>query len=220
MVKKLIISSIIAAVSISACTTQNPYTGDTRVSKTAAWTAVGTMAGAFLGAATSSKKDRKKAALIGAGIGALSGAAVGSYMDKQDAKLRDELRSTGVSVQKVGNEIILLMPGDITFAVNSSDISSDFYSVLNSVTKVLKEYNKTYVEVTGHTDSTGSADYNQRLSVDRATSVAKYLMGRGVESERFFINGMGESRPIASNATTTGRAQNRRVEIKLSPITN
>jgi outer membrane protein OmpA-like peptidoglycan-associated protein len=140
-------------------------------------------------------------------------------MDQQDAKLRAQLRGTGVSVTKVGNQITLNMPGNVTFATNSSDISADFYDVLNSVALVLNEFDQTYVDVIGHTDSTGSLEYNQQLSERRASSVARYLKSQKVVSERILTRGMGPNSPIASNDTTEGRSLNRRVEIILTPIT-
>lgn len=202
---------------MAACTT-NPYTGESQVSKTAIG-ALGTAAvGAGIGALVN-KKDRAKGAAIGAGIGALAGGAVGGYMDIQDKKLREELQGTGVSVTKNGNEIILNMPGDITFKSGSEDLSSDFYKVLNSVAKVLNKYDKTIVTVVGFTDNTGSKATNLALSKKRAESVAKYLQNQKVKSERFVVDGLGESEPIATNSTADGRAKNRRVEISLTAIT-
>ncbi|MEP5367982.1 OmpA family protein, partial [Parvibaculum sp.] len=140
-------------------------------------------------------------------------------MDKQEAELAQRLRSSGVSVTRVGNDIILNMPGNVTFATDSSDINARFYDVLNSVAIVLEEYNQTLIDVTGHTDSTGSDQYNLELSQKRAQSVSSYLIGQGLDSRRFYIVGAGESQPIATNDTAAGREQNRRVEIRLSPLT-
>lgn len=217
--KKTALSLLVAmAIAVSACETTNPYTGEKEVSKTTKGAGIGAVGGAIAGAIIG-HGNRGKGALIGAGIGALAGGAAGNYMDKQDDKLRAQLQGTGVSVTKVGNQITLNMPGNITFATNSSDISSSFYSVLDSVAVVLNEYNQTYVDVIGHTDSTGSNELNQRLSEDRAASVARYLTSRNVVPERILTRGAGPSSPIASNATAEGRAQNRRVEIVLTPIT-
>lgn len=217
--KKTVISLLVAmAIAVSACETTNPYTGETEVSKTTKGAGIGAVGGAIAGAIIG-HRNRGKGALIGAGIGALAGGVAGNYMDKQDAQLRSRLQGTGVSVTKVGNQITLNMPGNITFATNSSDISASFYSVLDSVALVLNEYNQTYVDVIGHTDSTGSNELNQRLSEDRASSVASYLRSRNVVPERILTRGMGPNSPIASNATAAGRAQNRRVEIILTPIT-
>ncbi|MEG6550656.1 OmpA family protein, partial [Desulfocurvibacter africanus] len=163
--------------------------------------------------------DRGKRVLIGAGIGALAGGAVGGYMDYQESKLRQRLQGTGVSVTRQGDMIILNMPGNVTFDTGSAGIKPQFFEVLNSVAIVLKEYEKTYVDVLGHTDSTGSMNLNMRLSQDRAQSVAQYLISQGVQQERFLVRGMGPNQPIADNSTAAGRSQNRRVEIKLTPIT-
>ena len=149
----------------------------------------------------------------------LAGAAVGSYMDRQEARLRQELERTGVSVTRIGDNITLNMPGNITFATDSADLSASFYDVLNSVALVLNEFNQTVIEVAGHTDSTGSEEYNQRLSERRAASVAAYLRTRGVRADRIIEVGVGESRPIASNDTPEGRQQNRRVELTIVPLT-
>jgi len=212
-----IIAACLSVFWLAACTT-DPYTGEKRVSRTAIGAGAGALAGAGVGALVGGK-NRGKAAAIGAGIGALSGAAVGGYMDHQAAKLREELAGTGVSVTKVGNNIILNMPGNVTFATNQSDVQSSFYPVLNSVAKVLKEYEKTMVHVTGHTDSTGGYEYNMQLSQKRANSVSSYLAAQGVQSVRLQTQGLGPDRPIAGNETPDGRSQNRRVEITLEPIT-
>ena len=196
----------------AGCTTTNPYTGEQEASKTAKGAGLGALGGAIPG-------DNRKSILIGAGVGALAGGAIGNYMDQQESKLRAQLRNTGVSVTRDGDNIILNMPGNVTFATNSSDISASFYQVLNSVALVINEFEKTYVDITGHTDSTGADDYNMQLSVARASSVARYLESREVLPQRIYTQGMGETRPIASNDTPEGRAMNRRVEILLTPIT-
>lgn len=200
-----------------ACTT-NPYTGESQISRTAIGAVGAAAVGAGIGA-LANKKDRAKGAAIGAGVGALAGGAVGGYMDIQNKKLREELQGTGVSVTKNGDEVILNMPGDITFKSGSADLSADFYKVLNSVAKVLNKYDKTIVSVVGYTDNTGSAAKNLTLSQQRAQSVATYLQNQKVKRERFVIEGMGQDEPIASNKTPEGRAQNRRVEISLTAIT-
>ena len=201
---------------ISGCTTTNPYTGEQEVNKTSKGAGIGALAG--LTTAILVGGDRKKL-LAGAGIGALVGGGVGYYMDRQEDKLRQQLQATGVSVTRNGDNIILNMPGNITFATDSSNISADFYKVLDSVAVVIKEFEKTYVDVVGYTDSTGAAAYNQQLSEARASSVARYLESQGVLAARIVSSGMGESNPIASNDTAEGRSLNRRVEIILTPIT-
>ncbi len=163
--------------------------------------------------------ERRQHALIGAGVGALAGGSVGYYMDRQEAELRAELEGTGVSVTRMGDNITLNMPGNITFATNSSDLNAQFFDVLGSVTKVLKEFDQTIVEVAGHTDSTGSEQYNQGLSERRADSVSTYFESRNIMSQRLITVGMGELRPIADNGTADGRQLNRRVEITLVPVT-
>ncbi|MBN9306877.1 MAG: cell envelope biogenesis protein OmpA [Devosia sp. 67-54] len=219
--KSSIVVAGLAALSLSACTTMNAYTGDTQLSKTAGGAMIGAgtgaVVGAFAGAATGN--DPRIAALIGAGLGGLTGAAVGHYMDQQEAELRAQLQSTGVSVTRVGNQIILNMPSNITFQTDSATVNTAFNSTLVSVGLVLKKFNKTVVDVTGHTDNTGSDAHNQDLSQRRAVAVATILANQGVDQRRFYIEGKGESDPIASNATESGRAQNRRVEIQISPLT-
>ena len=158
------------------------------------------------------------AALIGAGLGGLTGAAVGHYMDQQEAELRQQLQSTGVSVTRVGNQIILNMPSNITFAYDSAEVQPQFQATLDQVAGVLKQYDETYIDVYGFTDSTGSESYNLHLSQRRAESVASYLESRGVQSARLGTEGYGEAHPIAPNDTPEGRAANRRVEIRLVPI--
>jgi outer membrane protein OmpA-like peptidoglycan-associated protein len=212
-----IIAAFLSVLWLAACTT-DPYTGEKRVSRTAIGAGAGALAGAGVGALVGGK-NRGKAAAIGAGIGALSGGAVGAYMDHQASKLREELAGTGVSVTKVGNNIILNMPGNVTFATDQSEVQSSFYPVLNSVAKVLKEYEKTMVHVTGHTDSTGGYEYNLQLSQKRANSVSSYLAAQGVQPLRLQTQGLGPDRPVAANDTPDGRSQNRRVEITLEQIT-
>jgi outer membrane protein OmpA-like peptidoglycan-associated protein len=166
-----------------------------------------------------SSMERKKRALVGAGIGAIAGASVGAYMDRQEARLREELDRTGVSVTRIGDNITLNMPGNITFATNSSDLNAGFFDVLNSVSTVVNEFDQTVIEVAGHTDSTGEDAYNQALSVRRADTVATYLSTRSVRSDRIIEVGMGEARPVATNDTPDGRQSNRRVELTLVPLT-
>ena len=180
------------------------------------WGAVG---GALLAAAISDKKDRKKRMLQGAGIGAIGGASVGFYMDKQEEKLRQQLQGSGVSVTRDGDNIILNMPSNITFDTDSFALKGQFQNTLDSVVLVLDEYKSTMITVTGHTDSTGSEAYNQKLSQQRALAVASYLSSKGVADQRLAASGYGEAFPIASNNTPTGRAQNRRVEVQLEPVT-
>jgi len=212
--------SVGLAVALSACTTLDPYTREERVARAQRQAVIGAAAGAAVGLITGdSSMERKKRALVGAGLGALAGAGVGTYMDRQEAKLRAELERTGVSVTRIGDNITLNMPGNITFATNSADLNANFYEVLNSVSTVLAEFDQTVVEVAGHTDSTGETGYNQQLSERRAASVVSYLGTRNVLPARMIALGAGETRPIATNDTDVGRQQNRRVELTLVPLT-
>ena len=216
MMRQLGIAAVGAAL-LAGCTT-DPYTGEEKVSNTvigglggaAAGAAVGAIGGAIAG-------DAGKGAAIGAAVGGLAGLGIGAYMDKQEAELRRRLKGTGVRIVRDGNDIRLVMPSDITFDVDKAEIRPEFYRTLNAVAIVLNGFPETDVVITGHTDSTGSAAYNQRLSERRALAVARYLQAQGVDPRRIEAVGMGESMPIASNATPEGRAQNRRVEIRIRP---
>jgi len=213
--KRFLAASLALALAVPGCTTTNPYTGEQEVNKTSKGAGIGALAG--LATAIMVGGDRKKL-LAGAGIGALVGGGVGYYMDRQEDKLRAQLQGSGVSVTRSGDNVILNMPGNVTFATNSSNISADFYRVLDSVALVINEFEKTYVDVIGHTDNTGADAYNQQLSEARASSVARYLESQKVLPARIMSRGMGESSPIASNDTPEGRALNRRVEIILTPV--
>jgi outer membrane protein OmpA-like peptidoglycan-associated protein len=219
--KYVTLSATLLAFTLSACTT-NPYTGESQVSKgllgAGTGAAIGGAAGALLGATTSLKT--RKTALIGAGIGALAGGGVGLYMDNQEAKLRQRLQNSGVSVTRVGDNIVLNMPSNVTFDKDQSDVKPAFYETLNSVAIVLQEYNQTLVDVVGHTDSDGSAEYNLELSRERAGSVARYLTSQQLDPNRFSVDGRGKMQPIASNATPAGKQKNRRVEITIQPLTD
>lgn len=203
---------------VAACTTVDPYTGEQKTSNTAKGAGIGAVAGAIIGAATASKNDRDKAILQGAAAGAAAGGGIGYYMDRQEAKLREKLAGSGVQVQRDGNTINLIMPGNVTFDTGKHDIRSQFYSVLDSVALVLAEFKDTSIVVSGHTDSTGSSDFNQTLSEKRASSVKTYLGQRNVARGRIQAVGYGKRYPIASNGTAYGREQNRRVELKLEPL--
>ncbi|MCF6437534.1 MULTISPECIES: OmpA family protein [Pseudoalteromonas] len=177
--------------------------------------AIGAATGAVLGKATGNHKDKR--IFIGAAIGAIAGAAIGDYMDKQEAAFRKELAGSGVEVIREGDNMRLVMPSNITFASNQATISPSFYNTLDAITKVMNKYEKTFLNIVGHTDSTGTSELNQRLSEQRANSVKNYLLGQQVLAARLHTQGMGESQPIASNDTEQGRAQNRRVEIQIIP---
>ncbi len=220
ILKWTVILLIATSVLISACTTLDPYTREEKTSNATKGAAIGAAAGVVVGLLTGNDSaERKRRALIGAGVGAVAGGGAGLYMDNQELKLRKELEGTGVSVTRIGDNITLNMPGNVTFEFDSNDISAEFYAVLDSVSKVLNEFDNTFVEVAGHTDSTGSGAYNQGLSERRAASVGAYLSSRQVLTERIMIVGAGELHPIASNATKAGQMQNRRVELTIVPVT-
>jgi len=201
----------------TACMT-DPYTGQQTINRTAVGIGVGALGGYLLGDVIGGDHDRN-AKVIGVGIGALAGGVVGNYMDQQEAELRRQTAGTGVDVYRQGDELVLRMPAGITFPVDRYDIQPQFQSTLDQVAQTLSRYDQTYIDVLGHTDSTGSDAYNQTLSDRRAQSVADYLAGHGVTRARIGVRGYGESQPIASNDTDPGRAENRRVEIKVVPVT-
>jgi len=206
-----------ALVTTAACTT-DPNTGRRTISKTALGAVGGLVGGYLVGDLVGGRSDRT-AKILGAGIGAIAGGAAGAYMDRQEAELRRQTVGTGVDVIRSGNDLILRMPSGITFPVNSYAIQPQFQQTLTEVARTLTNYNQTYVDVLGHTDSTGSDGHNQTLSINRSQAVASYLSSRGVASARLGVRGYGESAPLASNDDENGRAQNRRVEIKVVPVT-
>lgn len=219
-IRKTAILLVASGISLAACQTLDPYTQESKTSNATKGALIGAAAGAVVGLISGDDAlERRQRAMAGAGIGALAGGSVGYYMDRQEAKLRAELQGTGVSVYRDGDNITLNMPGNVTFATNSSDLSPSFFAVLTSVGKVLDEFDKTVVEVAGHTDNTGSESYNQALSERRAASVAQYLKSQGVIEQRMITVGMGELRPVADNGTAEGRQLNRRVEITMVPST-
>ncbi len=218
--KPAVVVMLSSTLIIAGCSTLDPYTGEQKTSNAVKGAGIGAAAGAVVGLISGdNSQERKKNALILAGVGALAGGSVGYYMDRQEMELRQRLEGTGVSVTRVGDNITLNMPGNVTFAVDNADISASFYPVLDSVGLVLNEFDQTFIEVAGHTDSTGSASYNQLLSEKRANSVVAYFQSREVIGNRFIVVGAGEDRPIASNETDSGRARNRRVEITIVPLT-
>jgi outer membrane protein OmpA-like peptidoglycan-associated protein len=198
--------------------TYDPYTDEKKVSSATTGAVVGAVAGGVLGnQVKGDKKTRQNARIAGAAAGAAIGGGIGGYMDKQEAELRQKLKATGVSVTRKGEQIVLNMPGNITFETGKATLNPSFNDVLASVALVLKEYDKTNVEVAGHTDNVGNAQNNQVLSEQRANSVASFLRGNGVAAKRIIASGYGQSNPIAENTSEGGRAQNRRVEITLTP---
>lgn len=218
---KVILASAGLTVMLGACQTLDPYTQESKTSTATKGAAIGAIAGAVVGLVSGDDAvERRQRALILAGVGALAGGAIGAYQDRQEAELRAELQGTGVSVTRIGDNITLNMPGNVTFATDSSDLRPAFFDVLNSVSKVMVEFDQTVVEVAGHTDSTGSDAYNQALSERRANSVAQYLQSQGVNYQRLITVGLGERMPVADNSTEAGRQVNRRVEITMVPVTS
>lgn len=215
----VLVGSLVLA-STPGCVT-DPYTGEQRISKTAIGGVLGggIGAGVAAGIAALAGKDAAKAAMIGAGVGVLGGAAIGGYMDYQDAKLRKFLEGTGVRVVRTGDQITLVMPSNITFDTDSAVLRPDFGDVMHAVSLVLIEYDKTIIEVMGHTDSSGTDAYNLELSRRRAQAVGNTLIGKGVASMRVLTEGFGEQYPVASNTTPDGKQLNRRVELRISPLT-
>ncbi len=209
--------AVVMIAALTACATTDPYTGEERTSRAGSGAAIGAAAGAVIGAISGG--DRVERAAIGAGIGALSGAAVGAYMDRQEAALREQLQGTGVSVTRRADQIILNMPGNVTFDVDSASLRPEFFDVLDSVALVVEEYEQTVLVIDGHTDSSGPNSYNQRLSENRVETVAEYLINQGIRPVRIEASGYGEEYPVASNGSREGRRQNRRVELTLIPIT-
>ncbi|ONF96524.1 OmpA family protein [Sphingomonas jeddahensis] len=217
-VKSALIAAIAggALVATAGCTT-DPVTGEQRISKAAIGGIGGALGGYLLGDLVGGRRDRTEK-IVGAGIGGIAGAGIGAYMDKQERDLRARTAGTDVQVIRQGDDLLLNIPSGINFAYNSATVQPQFQRTLDQVADVLGEYNRTYIDVYGHTDSTGSDAYNQGLSERRAQAVANYLAGHGVENARIGTRGFGETQPIATNETEEGRAANRRVEIKIVPI--
>ncbi|GFM58641.1 OmpA family lipoprotein [Pseudomonas cichorii] len=215
--------AVIAVAMLSGCASPNPYDNQGQaqnsggMNKTAKYGGLGALAGALAGAAID-HNNRGKGALIGAAVVGAASAGYGYYADKQEAALRASMANTGVEVQRQGDQIKLIMPGNITFATDSSSIASSFYTPLNNLANSLKQFNQNNIEIVGYTDSTGSRQHNMDLSQQRAQSVSTYLTSQGVDPARLSVRGAGPDQPIASNADVNGRAQNRRVEVNLKPI--
>ena len=218
--QSLLALTICGVLLASGCTTTDPRTGQQKASHTTVDAGVGALAGAALGALTSSKHDRNKGMVTGAVLGGAIGGVVGHRADKQEAQLREKLAHSGVEVERQGDTINLVVPGAISFATNSAQLTPNFYASLNQVAGSLKEFPDSNVQIVGHTDSTGPAAYNQQLSVNRANAVVVYLTAQGIDAQRMQALGMGPSQPVADNKTAEGRAQNRRVEIKIIPRDN
>lgn len=217
MIRKFLIG-LSAVMFMAGCTTMDPVTGERTPNRTANAAMIGAVAGAALG--TLAGGDDRRNALIGAGVGALGGAAIGNYMDRTYQNLRQRLAGTGVGVTRVNERQILLnFPADLTFDFNRDAVKGQFVPTLRDVGGILSQYEQTTVDVYGHADSVGADAYNQDLSERRAMNVASILAQSGVIRQRLVVTGYGESRPIASNASDDGRAQNRRVEVYISAFT-
>jgi len=201
-------------LTLPACQVLDPYTGESKTSKATTYGLGAAVVCGLIGATKSGKRARNAAA----GCGAI-GASVGAYMDHQENELRKQLVGTGIQVQREGNNIRLVMPNKITFDTDKHNLKGSFLEALNSIILVLNHYPDTRLNITGHTDSTGSDAYNLELSKKRATAVALYLLNQNVDSSRVNSMGAGEKQPVASNKTESGRALNRRVELSISPIT-
>lgn len=198
---------------VIGCTTTDPYTGEERTRRSVQYGAVGAAVCGLIGAAENSRRARNAAL----GCGAI-GAGVGAYMDAQEAELREELAGTGVRVVRDGDDLELIMPGNVTFPTDGYTLRPEFNSVLDSVSEILYKFTDTRLQVTGHTDSTGSASYNYDLSERRAESVSNYLQAQGIDPDRLITRGVGPDDPMASNDSVSGRAENRRVELHIRAV--
>jgi len=213
-------AALIATVTLGGCAT---YTGQTNDPNDPNRTRNAALIGAGIGAVAGllsggDATERRQRALVGVGVGGLAGGAIGAYQDRQEAELRRQTAGTGIDVSRDGDVIKLNLPDGVTFDFGKANLKSQFYPALDNVASTLAQYNQTIVEVSGHTDSVGSDAANQTLSIQRANSVGNYLIGKGLVRERFEIVGFGETRPVASNDTDSGRALNRRVEIRVVPL--
>ncbi len=201
----------------TACTT-DPYTGQRKISNAAVGASVGLIGGYLLGDLVGGRNDRTER-IAGAGIGAIAGGAVGYYMDRQEAELRRQTAGTGVEVMRQGDDLVLRMPSNVTFDTNETAIKPQFNAVLDDVARTLTNYNQSYIDVLGHTDTTGTDAYNMDLSQRRAQSVAGYLSSHGVAAARMATRGYGETAPLFNpDDTEEKKAANRRVEIKVVPF--
>ncbi len=212
IVKQLSVLSLAAVIGLTGCVT-DPQTGQQKLNKTAMYGLGGAATCGIIGALTHGSKGARNSA---AACGAI-GAGVGAYMDHQEKVLRESLNNSGVEVERVGDQIKLVMPENITFATGSAVLDSKSTDTLGKVANVLSTYTDTTITVAGHTDSTGSDSLNQRLSENRASAVSNFLSSHNVAANRIAVVGYGSRQPIADNGTVEGRAKNRRVEVTLNP---
>lgn len=212
IIKKIILVSAVT-FSFAACKSLDAYTGESKTNDTTKGAAGGAIAGALAGQLLGGDT---KSTLIGAAAGSLIGGGIGHHMDKQETELRNQLSATGVSIKKVGdNQLVLIMPGNLTFNSGSSSLTPQAYDVLNSISEILDKYDSTAIRIAGYTDNTGSEKENSKLSQERADVVYYYLNGRGIDKGRMLSQGFGPSNPIGDNTTEAGRTKNRRVEISI-----
>ncbi len=214
--KSALLVAVAATVSLAGCASMEDFAQNPEKEKTRQGAGIGAAGGAVVGLLVGGGWE---GALIGAGVGALAGGAVGNYQDKQEAKLRAQMAGTGVDVVRKGDNITLDMPGNVTFAFDSAALNPQFNEVLGKVAQTLSEFDQTVIQIAGHTDSTGTHAYNMKLSEQRAGSVKSFLASRGVPSQRMQTVGAGPDHPIADNSSEAGRAENRRVEITIVPVT-
>ncbi|MCO4817378.1 MAG: OmpA family protein [Planktomarina temperata] len=206
-----------ALLILSGCVTPESAANSKPGDNTTAGTIMGGLIGAIAGMEMSSKGDRKKGAIVGAIVGAAAGNAIGQTLDEQAADLRRDLNNNQVNVTNTGSELIVTMPQDILFALDSAAVRSDLRRDLGVVAGNLQAYPNSTISIEGHTDNTGTANYNRILSQRRANAVADILVNNGVPPARLYAVGRGDNEPVASNLSVTGRAQNRRVEIVIRP---
>jgi outer membrane protein OmpA-like peptidoglycan-associated protein len=217
MISKITSTVLITGLLATTACVTDPDTGNRRISKAAIGGVGGAAAGLLLGDLLGGRNDRTEK-IVGAGIGAVAGAGIGAYMDAQEKKLRAQTAGTDVQVIRDGDNLVLNMPSGVTFATNQSAIQPQFRTTLDQVAQTLTSYEKTYIDVYGHTDSTGNDGINIPLSQNRARSVADYLTTRGVQAARMATQGFGASQPVADNTSEMGKQANRRVEIKIVPV--
>ena len=212
---KASISVLLSLLLLAGCAAPETKTQKGAVYGTAGGAAAGAVIGQVIGRDT---KATLIGAAIGAAVGGLGGAGVGKMMDNQERDMREALaKSEAAAVTREGNLLAVTFKGDVTFDTNSTVVRPGLHSEINRVAGVLSQYPQTLVRVEGHTDSVGTTEYNQDLSVRRAMAVKSLLVQRGIADSRIDSVGYGETMPVATNENETGRQRNRRVEIKIAP---
>jgi len=221
-IKSIMVVNLCLALFLFGCASSPNDPNRNTKEKAAAGAAIGAIAGAIIGYQGDHSGGALKGALLGGAAGGALGAGVGSYMDKQqaefDRQLADERRNNQIEIERLRNETLkITMNSEVSFDYNSADLQSAFMQTLDKVSDILRRYPRSTIKITGHTDSRGSNEYNQRLSERRAESVASYLIDAGVSSNRIITEGAGETEPRASNESEAGRQLNRRVEMLIVP---